>query len=56
MWQIRICYFLRFKLMRAQLSQSAYDAEVALVRDTLVGYSRTKPKLPHWLAFLAAWK
>ena len=48
--------FLRFKLMRGQLSQSAYDAEVALVRETLIGYTKINPELPHWPHFLAAWK
>jgi len=48
--------FLRFKLMRAQFSQSSYDAEVALVRNTLMGYAREKPELSHWSVFLAAWK
>ncbi len=48
--------FLRFKLMRGQLSQGAYDAEVALVRDTLTSYMQENPTLVHWPAFLAAWK
>ena len=48
--------FLRFKLMRGQLSQSAYDAEIALVRDTLAGYAQRNPALPHWPEFLAEWK
>ena len=48
--------FLRFKLMRGQLSQNAYDAEVALVRETLIGYTKTNPEIPHWPHFLAAWK
>lgn len=48
--------FLRFKLMRGQLSQNAYDAEVALVRETLTSYTKTTPELPHWPDFLAAWK
>lgn len=47
--------YLRFKLMRGQLSQAAYDAEIALVRETLLEYSRDNPDLPHWPAFLAAW-
>ena len=47
--------FLRFKLMRGQLSQPAYDAEIALVRDTLTGYAQKNPALPHWPEFLAAW-
>ena len=48
--------FLRFKLMREQLSQGAYDAEVALVRDTLTSYTQENPALVHWSAFLTAWK
>ena len=48
--------FLRFKLMRGQLSQNAYDAEVALVRETLIGYTKTNPEIPHWPHFLAALK
>jgi predicted PolB exonuclease-like 3'-5' exonuclease len=48
--------FLRFKLMRGQLSQNAYNAEVALVRETLIGYTQTNPELSHWQDFLAAWK
>jgi hypothetical protein len=48
--------FLRFKLMRGQLSQSAYDAEIALVRDTLTSYTQENSALPHWPEFLAAWK
>jgi putative N-acetylmannosamine-6-phosphate epimerase len=42
--------------MRGQLSQNAYDAEVALVRETLSGYTKNNPELPHWPDFLAAWK
>jgi predicted PolB exonuclease-like 3'-5' exonuclease len=48
--------FLRFKLMRGQLSQNAYDAEIELVRDTLIGYSQTNSGAPHWTEFLAAWR
>jgi predicted PolB exonuclease-like 3'-5' exonuclease len=47
--------YLRFKLMRGQLSQAAYNAEIALVRKTLLEYSQANPDLPHWPAFLAAW-
>jgi len=47
--------YLRFKLMRGQLSPAAYAAEIALVRETLHEYSRANPDLPHWPAFLAAW-
>ncbi len=48
--------FLRFKLMRGQLSQGIYNAEIALVRDTLTGYAQKNPALLHWPEFLAAWK
>ena len=47
--------FLRFKLMRGQLGQKAYDAEVALVHETLINYTKTNPELLHWSHFLAAW-
>lgn len=40
--------FLRFELMRGQLSRAIYDTEIELVRDRLT--------TPQWLAFLAAWK
>jgi predicted PolB exonuclease-like 3'-5' exonuclease len=43
--------FLRFKLMRGQLTQTAYEAEIALVKETLAQYSGE-----HWQQFLAAWK
>jgi len=43
--------FLRFQLMRGQLTQAAYAAEIKLVRDTLTSYSAR-----HWDEFLAAWK
>ena len=43
--------YLRFQLMRGHLTQSAYDHEIALVRDTL----KADPA-PHWQEFLAAWK
>jgi hypothetical protein len=42
---------LRFQLMRGTLTQDAYQREIALVRETLAGYSG-----PHWQEFLAAWK
>jgi hypothetical protein len=40
--------FLRFQLMRGQLSRAIYEAEIDLVRDGLVA--------PQWQTFLAAWK
>jgi predicted PolB exonuclease-like 3'-5' exonuclease len=47
--------FLRFKLMRGQLTQAAYDAEIALVRETLSGYQQSGDAI-HWAEFLAAWQ
>jgi hypothetical protein len=46
---------LRFKLMRGQLTQAAYDAEIALVRETLSGYQQSGGAI-HWAEFLAAWQ
>ena len=43
--------FLRFQLMRGLLSQERYDAECALLRDTL----GRRPE-PHWREFLGLWK
>jgi 3'-5' exonuclease len=42
--------FLRFQLMRGMLTPDAYRQEIALVRETLSGYSG-----PHWKEFLANW-
>ena len=42
--------FLRFQLMRGVLNQESYAREIALVRDTLSGYSGE-----HWREFLQAW-
>lgn len=42
--------YLRFQLMRGHLTQTAYETEVQLVRDTLASYSGA-----HWKEFLAAW-
>lgn len=42
--------FCRFQKMRGALDDSAYDAEVALVRETV----QSLPG-PHWREFLAAW-
>ena len=42
--------FLRFQLMRGHLTQAAYEKEIALVRETLQGYSGK-----HWQEFLKAW-
>jgi hypothetical protein len=43
--------YLRFQMMRGQLSKAAYDQEIALVRDTLNADSA-----PHWQEFMQAWK
>jgi predicted PolB exonuclease-like 3'-5' exonuclease len=43
--------YLRFQKMRGNLSATAHDAEVAVVRDHL-----TVLDAPHWREFLAAWK
>ena len=43
--------FLRFQLMRGVLDQSSYEREIALVRDTLSGYSGQ-----HWQEFLQQWQ
>ena len=43
--------FLRFQLMRGLLTKTAYESEIALVRETLQSYEGE-----HWDAFLAAWK
>jgi predicted PolB exonuclease-like 3'-5' exonuclease len=43
--------FLRFQLMRGLLNPEAYEREIALVRETLGGYSGS-----HWQEFLLAWK
>ena len=43
--------YLRFQMMRGQLSKAAYDQEIKLVRDTLNADSA-----PHWQEFMQAWK
>jgi predicted PolB exonuclease-like 3'-5' exonuclease len=42
--------YLRFQLMRGQLTPDAYAHEITLVRETLEGYDGE-----HWDAFVAAW-
>ena len=42
--------FLRFQVMRGQLMQDRYEAECALLRDTL----KQRPEL-HWREFLSLW-
>lgn len=43
--------YLRFQLMRGHLNQANYDKEIALVRETLQGYSGA-----HWKEFLGVWE
>jgi predicted PolB exonuclease-like 3'-5' exonuclease len=43
--------FLRFQLMRGQLTKVSYDREVALVREVIKGYEGK-----HWLTYLEAWE
>jgi predicted PolB exonuclease-like 3'-5' exonuclease len=43
--------YLRFQMMRGQLSKVAYDEEIILVRDTLNADSAA-----HWKEFMQAWK
>lgn len=43
--------FLRFQLMRGQLTKAAYEEEVALVREAIMGYEGK-----HWEAYLQAWE
>lgn len=43
--------YLRFQLMRGQLTPQAYEEEVELVRATLTSYN-----VPHWQEYLIAWK
>ena len=43
--------FLRFRLMRGEMSRAEYDAEIAFVRAEL-----EKLDKPHWREFLAAWE
>lgn len=42
--------YCRFQLLRGELSQVAYDAEVELVRSSLAALDA-----PHWHEYLAAW-
>jgi len=42
--------YCRFQKMRGELDGAAYEAEIALVRQTLAGSGA-----PHWQEFLAAW-
>ena len=42
--------YCRFRLLRGELDASSYDAEIALVRETL-----EKSEEPHWKQYLEAW-
>ncbi len=42
--------YLRFQLMRGQLTQAAYESEINLVRETLSNYPAQ-----HWQEFLSTW-
>ncbi|MDB5841697.1 MAG: 3-5 exonuclease [Herminiimonas sp.] len=42
--------YCRFQLMRGEMSQAAYETEMALVRSTLCAIDA-----PHWTEYLAAW-
>ncbi len=42
--------YCRFRFIRGEIDQSAYDAEIALVRETLHGIDA-----PHWREYMAAW-
>ncbi|GAA5234372.1 3'-5' exonuclease [Verticiella sediminum] len=42
--------YCRFRLMRGELAPEHYEAEVALVRDTLASIDA-----PHWREYIAAW-
>ncbi|MES2538032.1 MAG: 3'-5' exonuclease [Pseudomonadota bacterium] len=42
--------YCRFQLMRGEMAQVTYDAEMALIRSSLAAIDA-----PHWTEFLAAW-
>jgi len=42
--------YCRFQLMRGEMTQAAYDAEVSLIRSSLAAM-----EAPHWKEYLAAW-
>jgi hypothetical protein len=42
--------YCRFRFLRGELDRTAYEAEIALVRDTL-----TASDAPHWKEYMAAW-
>ncbi|WP_028312853.1 3'-5' exonuclease [Derxia gummosa] len=47
--------YCRFRLMRGEIGREAYDAEIALARETL-GALAAKPGCEHWKEYLEAWK
>ena len=42
--------YCRFQLMRGEMTQSSYDAEISMIRSSLAEMSG-----PHWKEYLAAW-
>jgi hypothetical protein len=42
--------FCRFRLLRGELDAASYEAEIALVRETLEQSTE-----PHWKQYLEAW-
>jgi predicted PolB exonuclease-like 3'-5' exonuclease len=42
--------YCRFQLMRGEMTQSSYDAEISMIRSCL-----TELDAPHWKEYLAAW-
>ena len=42
--------YCRFRFLRGEIDRTAYEAEIALVRDTL-----TASDAPHWKEYMAAW-
>jgi hypothetical protein len=42
--------YCRFRLLRGELDAASYEAEVALVRETLEQSTE-----PHWKQYLEAW-
>jgi hypothetical protein len=44
--------YCRFQKMRAGLTESEYEREIAMVKSTL---GELAPMEPHWQEYLAAW-
>jgi predicted PolB exonuclease-like 3'-5' exonuclease len=42
--------YCRFQLMRGEMTQAAYEAELSLIRSSLAAIDQ-----PHWKEYLAAW-